>query len=86
MPKGPLGFPRLTSIGPLVTDGGQDEITLDMTGIIVDEEALGVFENGMMIEVASLPGDNGMVDIKEAGKAGMATVSVEDLREGVRFP
>ena len=81
MPKGPLGFPRLTSIGPLVTDGGED-ITLDTAGKVVDSEVLGAFENGDFVEVVRLPKE-GSIDIQEIGKSGRATVEVKDFLEGV---
>jgi hypothetical protein len=87
MPRGPLGFPRLTSIGPLVTDGGK-ELTLDTAGMVVDADKIGAFENGDLVEVVRLPreGNPAMedtVDIQKFGEAGRATVDVDDFWEVV---
>lgn len=89
MPTGPLGFPRLTSIGPLVTDGGRDKLTLDMAGVVTDAETLGAFGDGDFITIARLPKERESqrktVDIQKLNSAATATVPVDDLRSSVNF-
>ena len=88
MNRGPLGFPRLTSIGPLVTDGGENTFEMGKAGKVVDSQALGAFEDGDFVQISRLPaeGKDDKIDLKEIHSSTMATVTKKQLREGVEFP
>jgi len=88
MPKGLFGFPRLTSIGPLVTDGGENTFELGRAGRVVDAEALGAFEDGDFVEIVRLPVEDkdNKIDLEEMHSTGRATVTEKQLRDGVEFP
>lgn len=76
MPRGPLGFPRLTSIGPLVTDGGQREPEVGIAAMWTDDS--GDFD-GLKYGSVVVPTQikDGSITFKMANKPGRWTVDKE---------
>lgn len=76
-PRGPFGFPRLTSIGPLVTDGG--EPIPEVGDMALDEDT------GDVVTVTQVFREKRKVDIRFLGEGashlGMATRSIEEFNE-----
>lgn len=89
MPRGPLGFPRLTSIGPFVTDGGRNEYKMGDMAIIEDHEELGLNTTQKhALEIAEVRDEEIDVDIIDqttSESEGMATVERETLERAVRL-
>lgn len=85
MPKGPLGFPRLTSIGPLVTDGGERTLRLGDVGRVTDPDMFGGAEMVEVVRLSSEGRDN-KVDVEDVTGSGRYSVTKEELLQSVNFP
>lgn len=79
MPQGPLGFPRLTSIGPLVTDGGSESNREPEIGVAVmwTDDTHDELKYGDVVIPSNIKEDS--VTIRREAEAGRYTMTEQEF-------
>lgn len=83
MPEGPLGFPRLTRVGPLVTDGGEREPKVG-EAVMWTDDSHEEFRYGDVIIPSNIKGDQ--ITAKREAEAGRYTMTKEEFVNSTREP